>query len=98
MVRITLENESERAIEEVVQCYIEALSYSVSRPVNELCAFRRVPLAAKEKKEVTFSLDIEAFRSYDRHLRMTAEKTDYLVKVGCDAETTTSAALRVEDE
>jgi len=97
-VRITIENESERTIEEVVQCYIEALSYTVSRPVNELRAFQRILLSPKEKKEVAFTLGIEAFRSYDKDMRKTAERTDYLVKVGPNVEETKTIKLRVEDE
>ncbi len=97
-VSVTMENESDRQIEEVVQCYVEALSFSVSRPVNELCGFRKVTFSAGEKKEVAFTLGIEAFRSHDKDLVETAEKTDYLVKVGPDAKTTKTARVHVEDE
>ena len=44
------------AADEVVQLYIRDLAASITRPVRELKAFRRVALAPGQSKAVTFTL------------------------------------------
>ncbi len=55
-VRATLHNSGARAADEVAQLYIRDLAASITRPVRELKAFRRVSLAPGERKTVTFTL------------------------------------------
>nr|WP_241557184.1 glycoside hydrolase family 3 N-terminal domain-containing protein [Croceibacterium ferulae] len=55
-VSATVANSGRHAAEEVVQLYIRDLAASITRPVRELKAFRRVALAAGESKTVSFTL------------------------------------------
>ncbi|MBD8469376.1 glycoside hydrolase family 3 C-terminal domain-containing protein [Sphingomonas sp. CFBP 8765] len=55
-VRATIANGGTRAAEEVVQLYIRDLAASVTRPVRELKAFRRVALKPGERQVVSFTL------------------------------------------
>jgi len=55
-VRATIGNSGTRAAEEVVQLYIRDLAASVTRPVRELKAFRRVALKPGERQFVSFTL------------------------------------------
>ncbi len=55
-VRATIGNSGTRAAEEVVQLYIRDLAASVTRPVRELKAFRRVALKPGERQVVSFTV------------------------------------------
>lgn len=81
-VSIDIVNDSDYPGDEIVQLYIEALSFSVSRPVNELKAFKKVFFKAHERKTIQFELDINDFKSYNIDMIYTAEKSYYYVKVG----------------
>jgi beta-glucosidase len=50
---------------ETVQIYVHPLNPSITRPVHELKAFKKVALAAGESKEVDFSLGPDAFSYFD---------------------------------
>ena len=97
-VTASLSNPSLFEVTEVVQVYIEALSYSVVRPVNELKRFKRVTLHPNQTKSVEFSLSIEDFRSYDIDMKWTAEKRDYVVKVGLSSNTSLESKIHIIDE
>ena len=86
-VSITLKNPSHFTQYEIVQCYIEVLTYSVSRPVNELKKFKKIKLLPKTEKTIQFSLNIEDFRSYNKDMIFTAEEQSYLIKVGPNSQT-----------
>jgi beta-glucosidase len=55
-VRATIANRGTRAATEVVQLYVQDVAASVTRPVRELKAYRRVELAPGELKWVVFEL------------------------------------------
>lgn len=97
IVRVEIENQSDVPITEVVQCYIEATTYSVARPVNELKSFQRVALAAQQKLVVEFLLQIDDFRSYNIDMQWTAELHDYLIKVGTSSVTSLIERVQIED-
>jgi beta-glucosidase len=69
-IAVEVENVGERAGDEVVQLYVRDEEASVTRPVKELRGFRRVHLAAGERKRVTFRLAAEqlAFTGLDGQL------------------------------
>lgn len=56
--RITAQvtNTGSRAVTEIVQLYVRDLVGSVTRPVKELKAFQKIPLAAGETREASFLL------------------------------------------
>jgi beta-glucosidase len=69
-IAVEVENVGERPGDEVVQLYVRDEEASVTRPVKELRGFRRVHLAAGERRRVTFRLAAEqlAFTGLDGHL------------------------------
>jgi beta-glucosidase len=60
-VSVDVRNTGNRRGEEVVQLYVKYLNSSVTRPIQELRGFRRIPLAAGEVKTVTFDLNADQF-------------------------------------
>lgn len=97
-VTVSLSNPSSVEVTEVIQVYIEALSYSVARPVNELKRFKRLTLQPNETTSVDFTLSIDDFRSYNIDMEWTAETRDYLVKVGLSSVTTMESNVHIIDE
>ncbi len=81
-VKLTVKNTGLVKGEEVVQLYIEALTFSVTRPLNELKAFVKVCLEPKEEQEVVFKLTTKDLAYYNEDMEFTAEKTDYAIRVG----------------
>ena len=55
-VSAEVRNAGRRAGDEIVQLYVHDPVASVARPVKELKGFRRITLAAGEKKRVEFTL------------------------------------------
>ncbi len=72
-VRATIANSGTRAAEEVVQLYIRDLAASVTRPVRELKAFRRVALKPGERQVVSFTLRRDDLLFIGRDLVPTVE-------------------------
>ena len=81
-VYVTLKNHGSHGALETVQLYIEAQSFSVSRPVNELKAFKQVYLDAGEEKTTVFTLTNAMFKAFNIDMAWTTEQRSYLVKVG----------------
>ncbi|MFQ5698544.1 MAG: glycoside hydrolase family 3 N-terminal domain-containing protein [Myxococcota bacterium] len=83
-VRIALDvsNVSERAGEEVVQLYLRDVVASITRPVQQLAGFARVPLAPGQTRRVSFELDLSALAFPDRSLRWCIEPGEVEVQVG----------------
>ena len=96
-VTITLKNHGSHSATEVLQGYIEALSYSVSRPVNELKRFERVTLNPGETKSIEWVMTLDDFRSYNKHMQWTAETRLYQVKFGFSSKTTHVFEVDVKD-
>jgi len=57
-VTITLKNQGDRSVEEIVQVYVRDLVSSRVTPVQELKAFNRVSVPAGESTSTTLSLEI----------------------------------------
>ncbi len=96
-VTMTLKNHGSHSATEVLQGYIEALTYSVSRPVNELKRFERVTLNPGETKSIEWVMTLDDFRSYNKNMQWTAEKRPYHVKLGFSSKTTHVCAVDVKD-
>lgn len=96
-VKLSLYNDSDVTVEDVIQLYIEAQSYSVSRPVNELKRFQRIAFKACERKEITFTLSVEDFRSYNQNMEYRAEKRLYTIKAGLSSQTMLHQTINVID-
>lgn len=84
-VRVT--NKGDYAGTETVQLYIRDLSGSVTRPVKELKAFRKIYLKAGEARDVTFTITPEMLKFYNAGLDYVLEEGEFEVYIGgnsCD--------------
>ena len=85
-VTLTVTNTGARDGAEIVQVYIAKPSAEIFRPVQELKAFARVPLAAGESRTVTLPLDDKAFRYWNtRTDGWEIEGGRYEVRVGASS-------------
>ena len=79
-VRIT--NEGPYDGTEVVQLYIRDEYASVTRPVKELKAFKRIFLKNGESTEVTFNITPEMLQCFSADNKWTVEPGDFTIMVG----------------
>jgi len=84
-VEVEIENTGERAGDETVLLYLQDVYASVTRPVKELKAFRRVTLQPHEKQVVRLRLEPKAFSMLDRDLRRITEPGEFRLTVGTPA-------------
>ena len=85
-VAIDVTNTGKRAGDEVVQVYIRYRGASVTRPVKELKAFRRVSLAPGEKCTLRFMLQVDHCSYLDEQMRWVIEPGSIEVMVGTSSE------------
>jgi beta-glucosidase len=85
-VRATITNSGTRAAEEVVQLYIHDVAASITRPVRELKAFRRVRLAAGARQEVVFTLKRSDLQFVGLDLKPTVEPGQFRLWVAPSAQ------------
>ncbi|MFM5916527.1 MAG: glycoside hydrolase family 3 N-terminal domain-containing protein [Novosphingobium sp.] len=69
----TITNSGKRAAEEVAQLYIHDRAASVTRPVRQLIAFRKVALAPGQSTTVRFTIDRSMLEFYGLENRPTVE-------------------------
>lgn len=81
-VSTTVTNTGSVTGKEVVQLYIRDRVGSVTRPVKELKAFRKISLAPGEKQTVSFELTTEDLKFYDHQLRHVWEPGTFDIMVG----------------
>ena len=82
IVSIDVTNKGNYSSEEIVQLYIEAKSFSVCRPLNELKGFNRVHLEPNETKTITFEVGFDELKAFNYRLKEVMENANYLIKVG----------------
>jgi beta-xylosidase len=97
-VRVDVTNTGARAGDEVPQVYLHERVASVTRPVMQLAAFRRVHLAPGETKTVELTLPPQAFTLVGAEMQPVVEPGVFDVMVGSSSAETTSLALRVIGE
>src|SRR5262245_44060950 len=81
-VSVEVANTGTRAGDEVVQLYIRAEVSRATRPVLELKGFRRVTLAAGERRTVTFELGPEQLAYHGPEMKRVVEPGRFQVMVG----------------
>lgn len=94
-VSAEVENVGKRAGDEVVQVYIRDVVASLTRPVKELKAFRRITLQPGEKQRVEFQLGPEQLGAYNREMKFVVEPGEFKVMVGSSSEDITEKSFRV---
>ncbi|MFB9470115.1 glycoside hydrolase family 3 N-terminal domain-containing protein [Nonomuraea salmonea] len=82
---VTVRNTGGRAGEEVVQLYLNDLVAQVTRPVQQLTGYARVPLEPGESADVTFRIHADRTAFTGRDLRRVVEPGDIEVLAGTSA-------------
>ena len=81
-VSVNVKNVGEISGDEIVQLYISDKYSSITRPVKELKAYKRVSLKPGESKEIVFELNKSAFAYYDSEMNYVVEAGDFDILVG----------------
>lgn len=82
---ITVTNTGNRYGEEVVQLYIRQLVGSITRPVKELKAFRKIGLEPGESLQVTFELTSKDLAFYNANNEFIAEPGEFHLFIGTNS-------------
>jgi beta-glucosidase len=85
-VNVTVNNVGDYDVEEVVQLYVRDDIASISRPLKELKAFRRVLLKAGESKDVSFTITPEMLSFYNNAGEKVIEEGSFSILAGPNAE------------
>ncbi len=86
VVSVDVTNTGKRAGDEVVQLYLRPQAPSVVQPVKALKDFAKVHLEAGETKTVSFTIDAEKLKIWDKNMRFTAEPGGYEVMIGASSD------------
>jgi beta-glucosidase len=81
-ISCSVTNSGMREGDEVVQLYVQDLVSSVTRPVMELKAFKRLRLRPGESRRVKFTVPAELLAFYDRSMRLVVEPGQFAVMIG----------------
>lgn len=85
-VSVDITNTGARAGDEVVQLYVRDLVASVTRPVKELKAFKRLTIIPGETRTVTFTLHTSQLAFYDVEMNFVVEPGDVQIMIGASSE------------
>ncbi|MDB5674048.1 MAG: beta-glucosidase [Sphingomonas bacterium] len=85
-VSATVTNTGKAAADEVVQLYVHDVTASITRPVRQLKAYRRVSLAPGKSEKVSFTLRRSDLTFIGADMRPVAEPGDFLVWIAPSAE------------
>jgi beta-glucosidase len=94
-VSVTVRNTGAVAGEEVVQLYLRDDAATVTRPVRELRAFRRVALQPGESRTIDFTLVPEDLALYDLDMRRVIEPGSFTLWAGGSSAATQEAKFHV---
>ncbi len=95
-VSLKIKNTGRFIGDEVIQLYIRDEVSSVTRPLKELQAFKRVTLNPKEVKTLEFDLTPEDLSFYNMDLDHVVESGNFLVMTGPDSQNLKQTILKVE--
>lgn len=84
-VSVDIENTGRRAGNEVVQVYVRDLVASMTRPLKELKAFQKVPVAPGQKRRLDFTIPARELGLYNREMKYVVEPGQFLLWVGQDS-------------
>ncbi len=95
-VSVPVRNTGTRAGDETVQVYVRDKVSSVTRPIKELKAFRRITLAPGESRKVDLTLTPEAFRMWNDKMERVVEPGEFDIMAGPDSVALKTVTLTVE--
>ncbi|MDF2542343.1 MAG: hypothetical protein K0S47_2061 [Herbinix sp.] len=81
----------------ISQLYIEALSFSVSRPVKEFKGFEHTYLEVSETKTISFVINREMLSYLNIYNEMTPENRTYRIFIGSDSSTSDYQQLEYKE-
>jgi len=81
-VEVEVKNTGDTAGEEIVQLYVNDPYAQRTRPLKELCGFKRVHLNPEESRKVKFNLSSEQLAFYDENMDLIIESGDINILVG----------------
>ncbi|MBN2314663.1 MAG: glycoside hydrolase family 3 C-terminal domain-containing protein, partial [Sedimentisphaerales bacterium] len=81
-ISVDVKNSGQRPGEEVVQLYVNDVLSSVTTPIMDLRAFKKIKLEPDQSKTVRFTLMPEHLMLLDRNLRWTVEPGEFVVMIG----------------
>ncbi|MBN2470755.1 MAG: glycoside hydrolase family 3 C-terminal domain-containing protein, partial [Anaerolineae bacterium] len=85
-VSVDITNAGERPGDEVVQLYIHDRVASVTRPVKELKAFKRLSLQPGETRTVSFAMHTSQLAFYDLAMNLVVEPGEIEIMVGASSD------------
>jgi len=95
-VSVDITNSSDISADEVIQVYVRDDIATITRPVIELKAFKRVSFEPGETKTVTLSLPATAFQFWNRDMKQVTEPGEFTVFVGNSSADTQPVTLTIE--
>jgi len=95
VVTVDLKNSGKRAGTEIVQLYVRDEIASVTRPVRELKAFKRVMLDAGKQEMVTLSVPVQELGFYGEDMKYIVEPGRFRVFVGGNSVETVGGEFEV---
>ena len=81
-VSITVYNDSDIAGKETVQLYMRDMVGSTARPVQQLIAYEKIALGAKERKTVKFTVTEPMLRFWNLNNEFVSEKGEFRLSTG----------------
>lgn len=81
-IQAEIENIGQCSGTEVVQLYVQDKIASLTRPLKSLKGFKRVELAAGEKKRISFILKAEQLAFYDKDMNLVVEPGEFEFMLG----------------
>ncbi|MGC1521777.1 MAG: glycoside hydrolase family 3 N-terminal domain-containing protein [Steroidobacteraceae bacterium] len=94
-VSVPVRNTGTRTGDETVQIYVHQQVASVTRPIKELKAFRRITLAPGESRSVDFVLTPESFWMWNAAMQRVVEAGDFDIMAGPDSVDLKSVVLTI---
>jgi beta-glucosidase len=91
---IEVTNTGNRAVEETVQLYITDPVASVTRSVEDLRGFQKVPLEPGQSREVSFKITPQDLKFYNADGVCDWEPGEFIIRLGHDSSQLNSASVR----
>ncbi|MDG2305117.1 MAG: glycoside hydrolase family 3 N-terminal domain-containing protein [Candidatus Binatia bacterium] len=85
-VSVVVRNTGKRSSDEVVQLYVSDPIASVTRPIQQLAGFARIPLDPGDQRRVRFTLDMSQLAFFDRAMQFSIEPGEIRVRIGASSE------------
>lgn len=95
VLQVTLTNVGQRGGDEVVQVYARDLVATVTQPVLRLVAFRRVTLAAGERRTLDFTIEASTLALWNAAMQRVVEPGEFELLVGPDSQQLQAVRLQV---